>query len=85
MTDTPYGCIFVLSNNKKTNTMATITFEKSEAKKISKKAYQIDRSGGLINGGKGFSGSVLTVHVSEGKTIVSSNYYDEKTLKSMFQ
>lgn len=80
---------------KKSETMATIIFPAERAEQIAERAYEIDRSGGMVQNGTGFSGSVLTTYVTQTEpadddqpakfeTIVTSNYYTETSLRELF-
>ena len=69
--------------------MATIivpTTTTKEAKKVLAKVYNADKQGGYTEGRKGFSGSVLTAQITEENSVrIQSGYYQESTLKSMFE
>jgi hypothetical protein len=69
--------------------MATIivtTNSKKEAKKLLAKVYEADRQGGYTNNKTAFSGSVLTAQITDDNSVkIQSGYYQETSLKSMFE
>ena len=61
------------------------TNSKEQAKEILNSVYEADRQGGLTQDGNGFAGSVLTAKINEDNSIeISSGYYQESTLRQMF-
>lgn len=68
--------------------MATIIIEKSsknEANKVLKKVYELEKSAVFCNGKRSVISDSLTANIVDSTNVeISSNFYNEVSLKEMF-